>query len=84
MCSIPLPLYLCPHNLAQLMSPGPQVNRAPAGTARNRLCKVRTEIDPQQHIAVPREQMALHDGIEGRHPVEEALGARSLLEKLVG
>ena len=46
--------------------------------------EVRSEVYPRQYIAVLREQMVLDDGIEGRHPVEEALGARSLSAKLLG
>ena len=41
----------------------------------------RRQREPSQHVPVLRKQMPLDDGIQGRHPVEEAPRTAALVEK---
>ena len=53
-----------------------------AGTGRQvEHAELRRQRKPSQHIPVLREQMPLDDGVQGRHPVEEAPRTAALVEK---
>ena len=53
---------------------GRQVEHAELGRQR----------EPSQHVPVLREQMPLDDGVQGRHPVEEAPRTAALAEECFG